>query len=120
MASTITPVQAPVTPPEAPKTWMPVTAGILSIIAGVGDFFAGLIFGTVLGLAGAFEGLPWLGILAIPLIILGIVIVIGGIFALQRKVWGMALAKAICAILSATLLSILATVFVSLSKKEFK
>ena len=56
----------------------------------------------------------------IPLIILGIVAIVGGIYAIRRKVWGMALAGAICALFSVFgVLGILSIIFVSLSRKEF-
>ena len=103
----------------APQTWMPVTAGILTIIAGVVDFLVGLIRGAI-GHAGFFS--IWgLGVRGVPLIVLGIIAVIGGVFALQRKAWVIALVGAICALIwPLTLLGILSIVFVCLSRKEFK
>jgi hypothetical protein len=61
-------------------------------------------------------------------IALGLIAIAGGIFALRRKVWGLALAGAICAVYPAhpwgpekfsPLLGLLAIVLVVLSKKEF-
>jgi hypothetical protein len=117
-----TPTPAPPTtgaPQPAPQTWMPVTAGILTIVAGVVDFLVGLIRGAI-GHAGFFS--IWgLGARGVPLIVLGIIAVIGGTFALQRKVWLMALVGAICALIwPTTLLGILSIIFVSLSQKEFR
>jgi hypothetical protein len=55
------------------------------------------------------------------MIILGIVAIIGGIYAIQRKLWGMALAGAICAIIGpSALLGILAIIFIAIGKPEFK
>ena len=47
--------------PEPSGTWMPTTAGVLSIIAGVLSFFTGLIVGTILGAIGSIAGLPMVG-----------------------------------------------------------
>ena len=122
---------APVgTPPsvKAEKTWKPTTAGILSIIAGAISVIVGLVVaavGTAVGgLAGMF-GLIGLGaviaaIAAVP-VILGIVAIVGGIYALRRKVWGLALAGSICSLFGPwIILGILAIIFVSMGKGEFK
>jgi hypothetical protein len=58
-----------------------------------------------------------MGILTIILAILSLV---GGIFALQRKMWGLALAGSIGAFLTAIILGIPAIILIALSKKEFK
>lgn len=59
---------------------------------------------------------------------LGLIAIAGGIFAIRRKVWGVALAGAICAIVPphpwgyltwTPVLGILAVVLVALSKNEF-
>jgi len=105
----------------ASQTWMPVVAGILAIIAGVVDFFVGLIVGAIGHAVGFISGIWGLGVLGLPHIILGIIAVIGGVFALQRKAWVIALVGAICALIwPLTLLGILSIVFVCLSRKEFK
>jgi hypothetical protein len=51
--------------------------------------------------------------------ILGIVAIVGGISAIRRRRFGLSLAGAICALPSAVL-GILAVIFVSLSRKEFR
>jgi hypothetical protein len=102
-------------------TWMPVTAGILTIIAGVVDFLVGLVVGAIGHAAGVFAGVWGLGAFGVPHIVLGIIAVIGGIFAVQRKAWVMALVGAICALMwPLSLLGILSIIFVCLSQKEFK
>jgi len=110
------------------KTWKPVVGGVCGIVAGS----AGVLTGTAIGAFGAWWPLltphmnPWtfsnLGLLGWPLLILGIVAIVGGIFAIQRKLWGLALAGSICAvlILPASLLGVLAVVFVSLARSEFE
>jgi len=110
------------------KTWKPTTAGILSIFIGA----IGVIGGIAVAAAGAIAGgllaqlgLPFLGelmagVVAVP-IVLGIVAIIGGIYALKRRVWGLALAGAICALLTPPfgILGLLAIIFVTLGKDEF-
>ena len=60
------------------------------------------------------------GVLGFFLLVLGAIALAGGIFAILRKVWGFALAGAICAIFSPGWINgILATIFVSISKDEF-
>jgi len=49
----------------------------------------------------------------------GIVALIGGICAIRRRRWGLALAGSILALPSEALLGILAIIFVSIGKKEF-
>jgi hypothetical protein len=100
---------------------MPVVAGILTIVAGVADFLVGLIFGAFGHAVSFFTGIWGLGAIGLPLIVLGIIAIIGGIFAVQRKVWLIALVGAICALMWPLVpLGILSIIFVSLSQKEFK
>ncbi|MBM4432525.1 MAG: hypothetical protein FJ025_00800 [Chloroflexi bacterium] len=128
---TTTPTPTPVPTPQpaqqaAVKTWKPITAGILTLIAGTPTLIIGILIsiGTIMGgwMMGWMMGWMWGWIsaaVALP-IVLGIISIIGGVFALQRRVWGMALAGAICALPTpAIILGILAIIFVSLSKKEF-
>ena len=61
----------------------------------------------------------WLIIVGVPILVLGIIAIIGGVSALRRKSFGLSLAGAICA-LPSHILGILAIIFVSLSKKEFE
>ena len=107
------------------NTWKPVVAGILQIIGGG----AALIIACGLYIAGAVVGfvtqMPmWLGALipmvAVPLIILGILDLTGGICALLRRAWGMALAGAVALLVSSPLLGVVALVLVIISRKEFK
>lgn len=108
------------------RTWKPTTAGILSIIAGA----IGVILGLVLALAGGAWGalvgffFPVLGgaiagAFAVPLI-LGVVAIVGGAYALKRRFWGLALAGSICALFGVWFLGIPAIIFVILGKAEFE
>ena len=114
------------------KTWMPKAAGILDIVAGALSFI-GLTFAFFgILVLGAMEGgnmpaetpanliLTVIVILAIFAIIADALAIVGGIFALQRKKWGLALAGSIAAFLASWPLGIAAIVLTALSKKEFE
>ena len=75
--------------------WMPVTAGTLSIIAGVIQVLVGL---AIIGLGAELaerRGLEGLGVIGLPFLILGIVAIIGGVFSAVLRAWPMALIGAI-------------------------
>jgi hypothetical protein len=123
------------TPKPAAKTWMPMAGGILTIVSGVLGFIAvaflitfGATFGSdiahdILRSLGFWQaGLPLkiISFIAIPLIIINAVAIIGGIYAVQRRGWGLALAGSICAVLPSRLLGIPAIIFIALSQKEFE
>ncbi len=105
------------------KTWKPTTAGILSIVAGALSVIIGIIIVVVGGTVAGLEAIPRIsnifGVIAIPIIILGIVAIVGGIYALRRKIWGLALAGTICALLPWWILGIPAIIFVIMGKNEF-
>jgi hypothetical protein len=91
----------------AAQTWKPTAAGTLTISAGV----LGLIVGSVLVTR------PPLFVVGLPAIVISTVAVAGGLCALTRRAWGLALAGSICAI--SFWLGIPATIFIILSKQEF-
>ena len=102
------------------KTWKPTTAGILCIIAGAIATIAGIVI-AVVGSIGWFFGIPWISAIGAPSIILGIIAIVGGSYALKRRVWGLALVGSICALIGPWgLLGLLAIIFVSLGKGEFE
>lgn len=102
-------------------TWKPTTAGILAIIAGALQVIIGIVVATLGGFIGTFFGMAWTGAFGVPLIIFGIIAIVGGAFALRRKIWGLALAGSICALVGPWfVLGLLAIIFVSLGKGEFK
>ena len=97
------------------KTWKPTAAGILSIISGT--FIVWYRLSELIRVGSSPVG-----------IILGLIAIVGGIFAIRRRAWGLALAGAICAIVPphpwgfliwTPILGILAVVFVVSSKSEF-
>lgn len=113
------------------KTWMPMTAGILDIICGVFALIGGLVL-VIVGTVGS-GVLMYIGAdipplvaaalfsaIAVPLIIVGILAIVGGVYALQRKKWGLALAGSIAAFFPSWLLGIAAIVLTILSKNEFE
>jgi len=114
------------------KTWLPPTAGILDIVAGSCVLLGGislLIFGTI-----GSSIIPYFvpqvppvmaavifSSIAVPLILIAILAIVGGVYALQRKIWGLALAGSIAAFFSpAWVLGVAAIVFTALSKNEFE
>ena len=110
------------------RTWKPTTAGILSIVAGGFGVIGGMAIAALTPVArGVWPGpgfsFMWplaAGVLAIPLV-LGIVAIVGGIYALRRRVWGLALAGAICSLFGPWfVLGILAIIFVAMGKGEFE
>ena len=101
------------------RSWKSITAGITSIIAGLIGIGGGAItslMGDFVSESGGIFGFEPFGV---PTIILGIVAVIGGIFALRRRVWWLAVVGAIFAIPCMPVLGTLAMIFISLADQEF-
>lgn len=115
------------------KTWKTTTAGILAIVAGaVGvvewvavvvleiNAWGWLAIGNFLGLGGIVPAVAGVTIA------IRIVAIVGGVFALKRRRWGLALAGCICAIFSSFLiflnvpLGVAAIVLVVLGRGEFE
>ena len=69
------------------RTWKPITAGILCIIAGVIEVILGSVVAAVGGFAGRSLEMEWLAVIGSPLIVFGVIAIIGGAFALRRKIW---------------------------------
>ena len=107
------------------KTWKPVAGGICGIVAGAWGILAGGILGAVGLCVPAMRMDPELGFLHLfgwPILVLGIMAIIGGVFAIRRQKWGLALSGAICAVLIPPpfILGILAIVFIALGHGEFE
>jgi hypothetical protein len=122
----------------SPKTWKATTAGILNIISGGlnGLMAIGLII--VIGAFGSFspmimdylppEDAPFIMAILLPILVVVMILsvvstvfpIIGGVYALQRRRWGWALAGSIIAIFRASVLGILSTIFVAMAKDEFE
>ncbi len=101
------------------KNWKTMAAGITGIIAGM----IGIGGGTIVSVMGDFVsesgGIFGFEPFGVPTIILGIVAVIGGIFAVRRRVWWLAVIGSIFAIPCMPVLGTLSMIFISLSDQEF-
>ncbi|HXZ29808.1 MAG TPA: hypothetical protein VEG43_01435 [Dehalococcoidia bacterium] len=105
------------------KTWKPTVGGILAIISGAFEVIAFLVlFVFFIPPPPFFVGWPLLGPVGTMLIVLvvGIIAIVGGICALLRKTWGLALAGSICALPAGVILGVLAIIFIVLGKREFR
>jgi hypothetical protein len=118
-------------PQKRENTWMSTTAGVLNIVSAaiklmlvlalaiaamvVDDavVFTGAIYWTPVSVT----GILWS--IAVPLAIAGVLSLVGGIFALQRKQWGWALAGSIAALLPFGLLGMISVILTALSKDAF-
>jgi len=100
--------------------WKSLSAGIMIIIAGL----IGIGGGALVSMSGEFTsrsgGILGFEPLGVTTIILGIVAVLGGIFALRRRLWPLAIAGAVCAIPCMPVLGIVAMIFISLADEEFE
>jgi hypothetical protein len=104
-------------------------AGILAIIAGRWNLILALLFALLGGVMRFVPDIPpdippylfpIFTALSLPFAIVGILAIVGGIYALQRKIWGLALAGSIAAFFPSWILGLPAIVFTALSKKEFE
>ncbi len=126
---------AQVTKVIAKKTWMPTAAGVLAIIVGTASVVEWVAVAVLGILAWGWLGMGGLlglgGIVATVvtiMIIIGIVAIMGGVLALKRRRWGLALAGSICAFFSFFFipvflnvpLAIAAIVLVVMGKREFE
>jgi hypothetical protein len=108
---------------------MSIIAGVFGVLGGIGSI--GVIFFMRFMLTSPEFGSPAdsdeilnimaivYGIMGAVLLLLGIIGITGGIFALKKRMWGMALAGAICGIITFLPLGIVSTVFISQAHKEF-
>ena len=109
------------------KTKKPIVAGILAIISGVFGLLGAINYSIGIGdVSGLGKGdmppfVPSIVLgMPIPSIIIAILALVGGIFALQRKRWKWALAGSIAALLSFFLGGIPVIILVALSRNEFE
>ena len=92
------------------KTWKPTAAGILCIIVGAIGVILGLVVNNVGSALAYMFGTELIAIGAL-LIIAGIIPIVGGIYALRRRIWGLALAGSIFALIVPVTLVILVMSF---------
>ena len=125
------------------KPWMPVVAGLLDIVSGSLGILVGLCMslrmfalkaaqaasGVAPGIAphaGKYPQMPHMffpgmGIaLGIVLIAIGVLAIVGGAYALRLKVWGLALAGSIGAVITGPVIGLLALIFTVLGREDFQ
>ncbi|MFU8796121.1 MAG: hypothetical protein ACNA7X_02340 [Dehalococcoidia bacterium] len=96
------------------------SAGVLCIIAGAGQVGLGTVLAVAGALATEFPGPQWLMYVGIGVAVLGIVSIAGGVSALKRRRWALALAGSICALVAGNIgLAIPAIALLSLGKEAF-
>ncbi len=113
--------------PKVERTWKPVVGGTLAIVSGYLNILLG-----IMSWIGGFNGVTFLGLasltsgfgigLGIVLVVLGFVSVIGGIYALARRGYPMALIGSIVALFPspAIIPGVLSLLSVGLGRKEFQ
>ena len=103
-------------------TAKPVVAGIFNIVVGALCLFAALGVGIAAIVVGSLS-IPFvttvLLIILVPILVLGVVAVLGGVYATQRRMWGWALAGSIATALVSNVLGVASIVLVAVSKGEF-
>jgi len=116
-------------------TWKPVTAGILDIVSGAIGMVGGVY---IVILSQIFRSLheilkldPFViqrieviinRIIAVPFIVvfIGIVSIIGGVYALQRRLWMLALAGAISSCIVFPVFGLPSIIITAMAREEFK
>jgi hypothetical protein len=112
---------------QVSKTTKPIIGGILTIISGALGILGTISYAIGLGDVGSgfakgdmppfvpsiIFGMP------IPSLIIALLALVGGIFAIRRKKWQWSLTGSIAAALSLILLGIPAIVLIAISKDEF-
>lgn len=108
------------------NTVMPTIAGILTIISGsfkifglLGLFVASIFVPVNQGFGFAPNISIVIMVIAFFMAIVGILAIVGGVFAIQRKHFGWAVTGSIVAFLPFSLLGLASIILISLSKDEF-
>jgi hypothetical protein len=92
------------------RTWKPIAAGILCIIDGLICVIPCILVAFFFLFYGWGVGAGWLTLAGALLVIVGIMPIVGGIYALRRRRWGLALAGSILTLLNCVTLGVLGTV----------
>jgi hypothetical protein len=115
-------------------TWKPVTAGILEIVTGAIGMVGGLYLVVLTSLFKVIHEIVRLdpmiinrveqiisNIIALPFVVvfIGIAAIIGGVYSLQRRIFGLALAGAICACVIFPVFGLPAIIITAFAKDEF-
>lgn len=115
-------------------TWKPIMAGILDIVGGAIGMVGGLYVVALSSLFGVIHQLAHLdpqliqkieqaikNVIAVPFVVgfIGIIAIIGGVYALQRRIWGLALAGAICSCVVFPFFGLPSIIITALARDEF-
>jgi len=117
--------------PEMEKTKKPKVAGVLNIISGafgliwaIGIYIGFSVVsdsGNIPAIASNPGFVPDIILWgAVPTLIISVIALVGGIFAMQRKQWKWVLAGSIAAMFSFIIIGLVAVILVAKSKSEFK
>ena len=106
--------------PQKKDSALPVAGGVLIVIASLGYFLVGgfmaasgaAFFGLTLGGSGAVVGC---GIL---ILLLGVIALLGGMFAIQKKHWGIAIIGGVLVI--PMILGLIGLILVAVSRDSFE
>ena len=109
--------------PAKKESSMPTIGGVLILLAGLIEIGAGAVVGLV-GAGGSF-GFPTdaTGFLAVcggVLIVLGLISIMGAIFAMERKHFGLAVLGGILSLPGFFILGLIGLILIAVSKDEFE
>ena len=120
-------------PPAKPQTMMPMIGGILLVVAAILSIanwgYIMAVFATDPNAAGFMALIPGLATLVYIcggiFIVLSIITLLGGVMALRRRMWGLALVGSILGLFIigpfgvSSLLAFVALIILAISRKEF-
>jgi hypothetical protein len=92
---------------EMERTWKPTAAGILCIIDGLICVIPFMFVALLILSYGRVVGVGWLTFAGALIVIIGTIPIAGGIYALKRRRWGLALAGSIFTLLNSVILGVL-------------
>jgi len=108
--------------PSKKKAQLSLAAGIIDIAAG-GLSLVGLLVMVVILLfvAGSDDEMPlFIGLIPLAMLIPSVLAIVGGIFALRRRSWVMALIGSIALILTSSVAGVAALVLTIMARDEFE
>lgn len=111
--------------PAAQKTAKPIVAGVFNIVVGtfcmlgVLAIILSAIIVTPFSPDVPFHFGYFFALFSLPLAAIGVISIVGGVYNLQRRAWGWALAGSITTALASNVLGIVSIILTALSKDEF-
>ncbi|MDD5398227.1 MAG: hypothetical protein PHU70_04010 [Dehalococcoidia bacterium] len=115
-------------------TWKPIMAGILDIVSGAIGMVGGVYFVVLTSIFRSMYEILHVDpvvieqteqlisrFFAIPfvLVFIGIIAIIGGVYALQRRIWVLALAGSICSCIVFPIFGLPSIIITGLAQEEF-